>query len=147
MLTQLLKDDNFKQICASGAQNVVKYLLQEGIEFCVLCKIDRVEFNPKLPSHLQKNLKSLTLFLLSGYTLESAQAGDKTLHFEAGFGKENFASFVEVDFGDIIQVAVDDTVVFINLSASLAVQKPKPKDNVQRSVNAFFSNPENSKLL
>jgi hypothetical protein len=125
-------------------------LFENDQNFGVLCKLDHVFFDPKLPSHIENEFKSLTLFFLAGYTFESARINDDMLVFEAGFGAENVGSFVSVPLLSIAQIIVDDTPILINLALpyekQMAVNSEK-NEGFEASMSVFLSNPENQKLL
>ncbi len=153
MLSEILKDEVFNELLSEHTEDVIEYLLNRNCEFGILCNLSAISFNPELPEHLSKSLKPLTLFILSGYTLESAELNyeESTLSFEAGFGEENFGSIVTVPNDSIIQIAIDDTVVHINLAASIQRVKKKQEDkkgesSEEKSFQSFLSNPENQKF-
>lgn len=153
MLSEILKDGAFNSLLAEHTEDVLDYLLNKQYDFGILCNLSEISFNPELPEHLSKALKPLTLFILSGYTLESAELDfeESMLSFEAGFGEENFGSIVSVPTDSIIQIAIDDTVVHINLSASIQRSNKKREDKKksateEKSIQTFLSNPENQKF-
>jgi hypothetical protein len=153
MLSKILKDEVFNDILTDHTEDVLEYLLGKDTEFGILCNLSELTFNPELPKQLAKTLKPLTLFILSGYTLESAEIDfeDSILSFEAGFGEENYGSIVSVPIDSIIQIAIDDTVVHINLAASIqrSNKRRSKKANTatsEKSINSFLSNPENKKF-
>ncbi len=132
---------------------ILAYLFDRGQHFGVLCKIDEVSFDPPLPKYMQEGFAHLTLFFLAGYTYESAVVEEDRIVFEAGFGKENFGSVVSVPLLAIVQIIVDETPIFLNLSETDALEKPKeqPKEidpqSVENSMSVFLSNPENEKFF
>lgn len=152
MLSELLKDENFKDMLTEHTEDITHFLIEHSVDFGILCNLSEITFNPELPETIGKTLKPLTLFILSGYTLESAHVDseEEMLYFEAGFGEENFGSVVGVPIDAIIQIAIEDTVIHINLAAS--IQRPKKEKKVkskaseENSMNAFLSNPENDKF-
>lgn len=152
MLSEILKDNVFNELLADHTEDVLDYLLAKGCEFGILCNLSEISFEPELPSDLEKSLKPLTLFILSGYTFESAELDieEGVITFEAGFGEENFGSVVTVPVDSIIQIAIDDTVVHINLAASIQRSNKKrekrERGSVENSMNSFLSNPENEKF-
>lgn len=153
MIEKLLKNPEFAHMLTDHCADVVAYLLDEGNTFGVVCNLADVTFDPELPDHLRKNLKPLTLFLLAGYSFESARLDEDEdiLIFEAGFGEENFGSVVSVPLESIIQVTVGETVVFVNLTAGVQRRNGRAsgqdKGSVERSFESFLSNPENQKFL
>jgi hypothetical protein len=107
--------------------------------------VKAISFNPQLPLHLRKNFAEFTLFALANYTLQSAYIEKGKLIFEAGFGKENFGSVVSIPIGSILQILIDNTPIFINLSATFGGETFS--SSVENSMQALLSNPENKKLL
>ena len=86
------------------------------------------------------------MLALSGYTYESAMLDSKKLVFEAGFGRDSIGSLVSVPLSAILQIIIDDTPIFINLSLE-EEEIEQEQVKVQRSMEAFLSNPENQKLF
>ncbi len=140
MLYDLLQDKEFGVILTNHANDIISYLLEKGEEFAIIVDITNVDFSPKLPPEFK--LPEFTKFLLVNYTFESAKLEKGVLTFEAGFGKENFGSVVSVPLESILQILIDDTPIFINLTASL-----QPKHKPKSSMEALMSNPENAHLL
>ena len=83
------------------------------------------------------------LFILTGYTLESAFRKDDTLVFEAGFGAENFGSVVTVPLLAIKQIFLGETPLLLNHATLPMPSSPKATN----SMEALLNNPENQKLL
>ncbi len=142
MLYDILQDEEFGAILKNHAIDIISYLLEKNQEFGVLVDISQVDFNPMLPEQIYKQLPEFTLFLLVNYTYESTRFEDGKLKFEAGFGSENFGSHVTIPVEAILQIIVDETPIFVNLTASLP-KKQQPKS----SMEALLSNPENRKFL
>ncbi len=135
--------------------DMLSYLFDKGQHFGILCKIEEVTFNPELPDYMKDGFAHLTLFFLAGYTYESAYVEEDHIVFEAGFGNENFGSVVSVPLLSIMQIIVDETPIFINLSEYKATQEDKgapqqesvDEKSVENSMNVFLSNPENEKFF
>jgi len=95
----------------------------------------------------------MTLFFLAGYTFDTARIEGDSLIFEAGFGADNFGSFVMVPLLSIIQIIVDETPILINLATyekeTRTTEKADKIDEggIENSMASFLSNPENSKFL
>ncbi len=142
MLYDILQDEEFGAILKNHAIDIISYLLEKNQEFGVLVDISQVDFNPMLPEQIYKQLPEFTLFLLVNYTYESTRFEDGKLKFEAGFGSENFGSHVTIPVEAILQIIVDETPIFVNLTASLP-KKQQPKS----SMEALLANPENRKFL
>ncbi|BCD62753.1 hypothetical protein NitYY0826_C1636 [Nitratiruptor sp. YY08-26] len=142
MLYDILQDEEFAVILKNHAIDIITYLFEKNQEFGVLVEISSVTFEPELPKNIYEQLPEFTLFLLMNYTYESARLEEGKLVFEAGFGAENFGSVVTVPIEAVLQIIVDETPIFVNLTASLA-KKQQPKN----SMEALLSNPENRKFL
>jgi hypothetical protein len=157
MINKLLKDEAFAQMMADHAADVLDMLLQMQTPFGVLCNLSQVHFDPPLPESLQEGLKPLTLFLLSGYTLESAELDEEMLYlsFEAGFGEENFGSVVTLPTDAILQITIDESVIFLNLAATVVPKRTErstteegvPNGSMEHSIRSFLNNPENKKFF
>ncbi|MFA6760930.1 MAG: hypothetical protein WCR69_07805 [Sulfuricurvum sp.] len=149
MLNEIVKDAKYINMMQDSAREVLSYLIHKNCSFGILCRLEFTLFTPPLPSEIEQTLRDVTLFYLAGYTLESAYLQDRKIIFEAGFGSDNFGSIVEVEIGSIMQIIVEDTPIFINLSEYKKPQKIKEKDDngVQNSISSFLSNPENEKFF
>ena len=151
MFENVIKNKKFASMMKQHIQDVIIHFFEQEQNFGILCKIEQVSFDPVLPEEISVELRSLTLFFLAGYTFETAQIEDDTLIFEAGFGAENFGSIVSVPLLSIMQLIVDETPVLINLAKEKKETKKVKKEveggGVKNSMEAFLSNPENSKFL
>lgn len=148
MLDTIIKDRKYRDMMVNHVQDMIGYLIDRGISFTILCNVDVADFDPKLPEEISKNFKSITMFVLAGYTFESATCDSENLYFEAGFGPENIGSYVTVPLYSILQLIVDESVLFINLSAGndeIKIQKEED-EGVKKSMDALLSNPENQKF-
>jgi hypothetical protein len=103
------------------SKETIELLLDKGIFFSILVNINEVEFNPELPEYIKKSFKPITLFTLAGFTYETIEIDDEFLEFEAGFGSENIGSLVKVPLHSIIQILIEDTPIYINLSYILLI--------------------------
>ena len=148
MLTSTLSDEKFYEMMEKHIEDIIEYLLLENINFSILTNVSEVDFEPQLPSDIKDTFKPITMFVLGGYTLESATLSDRFLSFEAGFGADNYGSLVNVPTFAILQIIIEDTPIFINLSIPVNKKKTKKEiKGVKKSMEALLSNPENKKLL
>ncbi|MDD5157434.1 hypothetical protein [Sulfurimonas sp.] len=150
MLERIIEDKKFAKLMQNSIEKLVIYLFEREQNFGVLCKIDRVVFDPELPKSIKDEFRLMTLFFLAGYTFETARIVEDDLVFEAGFGADNFGSVVSVPMVDIVQIIVDETPIFINLSNYKQETSKEAKTDVcgvENSMTSFLSNPENSKFL
>ena len=150
MLENVIDEKGFAQIMKKSIEDVVIHFFEREQNFGILCKIEEVDFNPPLPEDINSEFRPLTLFFLAGYTFETAKIEEGYLVFEAGFGSDNIGSIVTVPLLSIMQVIVDETPIFINLSVYKEKEiKEEVKDTVgvKNSMASFLNNPENSKFL
>jgi len=151
MLVDIVSDMEFGTIMQKNIQDILIYLFEKEQNFGILCKIDQVYFDPELPSDINSEFRPMTLFFLAGYTFESAQINNNELVFEAGFGSENIGSFVTVPFLSIMQIIIDETPIFINLSQIKELPAKNSKEikseGIKNSMSALLSNPENQKFM
>jgi len=155
LLSNVTKDNNFALLMKQHILDMLGFLFDKEQNFGILCKVEDVSFNPELPEYMQEGFAPLTLFFLAGYTYESAYIDGENVIFEAGFGSENFGSVVTVPLLSIMQIIVDETPIFINLSE---VKEPLEIDtqhniesidekSLENSMSVFLSNPENEKFF
>lgn len=150
MLENVIENKDFAFMMKRHIGELVVHFFEQEQNFGILCKVEDVEFDPALPERIQSEFRSLTLFFLAGYTFETARIDDDFIVFEAGFGSDNFGSLVSVPLLSIMQIIVDETPLLINLARykhEPIVQKEVDENGVKNSMNAFLSNPENSKFL
>ncbi len=144
-MKKIFSDSDFVNLMNAHSKEVIKLLQSKGMFFSILVNIKEVEFDPELPDYIKGNFKPITLFALAGYTYETIEIDDEFLEFEAGFGSENIGSIVKVPLHSIIQLLLDDTPIYINLSRK--VNKQKQESKIERSKNIFLANPENRKYI
>lgn len=156
MLEKLIGSDRFCDMMENNTRENVAFMLENGIEFGVICSTEEVLFEPPLPPEIKKNIKPIALFVLSNYSFESAYIDDDgdTLFFEAGFGPDNYASLVAIELRNIIQIIVEDTPVYINVCAGRQKVKKEVKktkepeiSTADKSMEKLLSRPENKKFL
>jgi hypothetical protein len=145
MVQQLLRDHDFHELMILHIKEIIDLLLSKEVYFSILTNIADIKFDPVLPSEITQSFKPITLFVIAEYTYETCSFDEGNLYFEAGFGHQNVGSFVTVPLHSIVQIIIEDTPIFINLSVP-PEHKPKKAD-VEKSTNIFLSNPENKKLL
>ena len=150
LLENVIEDKEFALLMQKNLQELIIHFFEKEQNFGILCKIEEATFEPNLPDSIESEFRPLTLFFLAGYTFETARIEEGMLVFEAGFGSENFGSIVSVPLLSIMQIIVDETPVFINLSTyreKTIVKKAIDKGGVENSTASFLSNPENSKFI
>jgi len=145
MIQQFLRDHDFHDLMLLHIRELIDLLLAKGVFFSILTNVSEIKFDPVLPAEISENFKPITLFVIAEYTFETATFDDENLYFEAGFGQQNLGSYLTVPFSSIVQIIVEDTPIFINLSIP-PTHAPK-KEDIEKSTNIFLSNPENQRLL
>jgi len=147
--TSMINDYRYKELIEGQIADLIEYLFESNRTFNVVSNIQAVSFEPALPKSISNNFKPLTLFAISGYTFESAYVEGDFFFFEAGFGPANFASLVKIPLFAIMQVVIDDNVVFINMIASndKYIKELDKKRTSPKSTSVFLSNPDNKDLI
>ena len=143
MTINLFQTPQYRELIQEHIEKTIGYLFEKNQEFALACEIQYVNFSPELPSSIQETFQESVLFILSGYTFESAKLEEGYFSFEAGFGDENFGSIVTVPLLAIKQVFVGDHPIVFNLAQPIIKQKTEQKN----SMEALLNNPENKKLL
>ncbi len=150
MLYEMIKDEKYTALMNQHIQELLVFLFEQEQNFGILCKIEHLTFEPELPEHIRSEFRPMTLFFLAGYTFESARLEEGMLLFEAGFGEENVGSFVKVPLLSIMQIIVDETPIFVNLSSPkemVSNKAPQRENGIDNSMASFLSNPENQKFI
>ncbi|TET87548.1 MAG: hypothetical protein E3J96_05210 [Sulfurovum sp.] len=145
MTINLFQTPEYRTLIEEHIEKTIGYLFNKNQEFALACEIKHVNFNPELPSSVKETFNETVLFILSGYTYETAKLEAGYFSFEAGFGSENFGSTVTVPLLAIKQVFVGDHPVAINLANPVVEQKTQKAS--KNSMEALLNNPENKKLL
>ncbi|MDR2789526.1 MAG: hypothetical protein LBB59_00885 [Campylobacteraceae bacterium] len=150
-LHDFLEEKEFVKSVHGALFDTLSLLLKKDMSFSVITNTARVSFNPPLPENIIKMFQKASVFELYGYTLSTAKIEEGALCFEAGFGENDFASLVSVPIGAILQIFIDNTPLFINMSIekspSIAQKKESGKSSYERSLKALLNNPKNKKLL
>jgi hypothetical protein len=143
MTINLFQTPQYRELIQEHIEKTIGYLFEKNQEFALACEIKYVDFSPELPSHIEETFQESVLFILSGYTLESAKLEEGYFSFEAGFGDEDFGSTVTVPLLAIKQLFVGDHPIVFNLAHPVIEQKAEQKT----SMEALLNNPKNKKLL
>ena len=149
MNINLLQTPEYRTLIQSHIFETINYLLSKDQEFALACEMKYVTFTPELPADIKDSFDDTVLFILSGYTFESAQLNDEYFSFEAGFGSENFGSTVSLPLLAIKQLFVGDNPIVINLADPVIESEKKKEESASKksSMEALLKNPENKKLL
>ena len=143
MTQNITENVEFQELIQNHCKEQINFFISKGIDFSVVANISNITFKPELPNSIKENLSKFSLFTLAGYTFQSAHIKEECLYFEAGFGKDNFGSLVQIPFSSIFQIIKNDNIVFINISATLENIDKNPKN---KSMNVFKKNPNNSRF-
>ena len=149
MTINLLQTPEYRALVQTHIFETIKYLFNKNQEFALACEIKYITFTPELPTEIKESFDDTVLFILSGFTFESAQLNEEYFSFEAGFGSDNFGSTVSVPLLAIKQLFVGDNPIVINL-ANPVIESEKKKEasaSKKSSMEALLNNPENKKLL
>jgi len=143
MTINLFQTPEYKKLMEEHIEKTIGYLFNKNQEFALACEIKHISFTPELPSEIKETFNETVLFVLSGYTYETAKLEEGYFYFEAGFGADNFGSTVAVPMLAIKQLFVGDHPVVLNLAEPVG----KEKVSKESSMEALLNNPENKKLL
>lgn len=143
MIKKILENENFIALMQKHCYETLLKLIEEKIEFSIVANTKFIDFNPALPENLDVKKNPLALFVLGGYTFDSIELDKNFIEFHAGFGPDDFDSYVKVDLGAITQIQVEDSVLFVNFS----FYKRKDEKNLQKSKNIFLNNPKNKDIF
>lgn len=146
MVTDIIENEEYKNLMADHVRDVIIHLIESGEEFAITANIKGLTFTPELPLSISEKLAQFSLFVLSNYTFESIRLDEENLYFEAGFGKENFGSVVKVPFFSVFQIIVDESILLVNPVATVEKYFKTHKFK-ERSMNAFKMNKKNKELI
>lgn len=149
MQTDIFQTPAYRELISSHLEKTILFLFENNQEFALACETEFLLFEPELPQEIMESFGESVLFVLTGYTYETAQLGEEYFSFEAGFGEENFGSLVTLPLLAIKQVFVGEYPITINISEPAHPSKEgKPSEvDSSKSMEALLSNPENKKLL
>jgi hypothetical protein len=139
MIKDIIENDDYKEMIEGQLFELIGFLLNKEQEFNLTANIRVVEFDPVIPDAIAKNFQPFTLFALANYTYSTIELTDTHISFETGFGAENFGSVVTIPLYALFQVVVDESILFLNPSATVEkfLVKDDKKSQVQRSRSAF----------
>lgn len=154
MIHNIVENQEYKEIMESQIYEIIEFLLNQEEEFSLTANINGVKFNPKIPTTIAETFPHFTLFTLANYTYSTIELTDTSISFETGFGAENFGAIVTIPLNAIFQVIVDDSILFLNPTATVEryfkQEKKQIIENVDqntRSMNAFKNNSLNKDLF
>ena len=149
MQNDLFQTPDYQQLISSHLEKTIRFLFEHNQEFALACTTDHLAFNPELPDEIKTGFGETVLFILSGYTYETARLEEGYFSFEAGFGEENFGSVVSLPLLAIKQIFVGEYPITINISEPTPEETPEKTSEADssKSMEALLKNPENLKLL
>lgn len=154
MTINLFQTEEYKALISEHIHKTIIYMFNKQQEFAIACEIKHITFTPELPPEIKETFDETVLFILSGYTFESAKLEDEYFSFEAGFGSDNFGSTVRVPLLAMKQIFVGDHPIVINLAEYNSTKateengnKNSEKNSEKNSMESLLNNPENRKLL
>jgi len=147
MITKVLQNNEYRKLQEAQIKDQLMVLVGIVDTFSITANINATSFNPDLPDEIKNSFSQYTLFSFANYTFESIMLHDDCISFEAGFGEENIGSVVTIPYIAIFQIIVDESILFINPSATMVINKDKEIDQKQRSMNAFKMNVKNKNLI
>jgi len=146
MALELFQTEAYHSLMRDHLYNVLAFLLENDQEFAVAAEVEHMTITPELPRPILKSFGQTALFVLAGYTFESAYIDEEALYFEAGFGEENIGAHVTIPFLAIKQVFVGEYPITINIAFPRPFV-PTSTEVSNHSMDALLRNPENRKLL
>ncbi|MDY0321655.1 MAG: hypothetical protein RBR23_07995 [Arcobacteraceae bacterium] len=114
MILDVIGSSDYHKIVSKQVKEIISFLTKESIEFGITSNVQAVQFSPELPSVIKNKLSPFPMFMLANYSFESLKLYDDYLEFEAGFGKENFGSVVNIPYLAIFQVVLDESILYLN---------------------------------
>ena len=153
MTINLFQTPEYKTLISEHIFNTISYLFDKNQEFSIACEVKHITFMPQLPASLRDTFDETVMFILSGYTFESATLEKEYFSFEAGFGDENFGSTVTVPLLAMKQLFVGDHPIVLNLAEHINTEESRGENiavkesGERKSMESLLNNPENKKLL
>jgi len=144
----IFESKEYQEISMTTIEQTIRFLFDKDQEFSLACETEYLDFNPELPTHIKETFGETVLFILSGYTYESAHIDTTSFRFEAGFGEESFGSVVTLPLLGIKQIFVDEYPVVINMATPQESREESEEEiDTSASMAALLNNPENQKFL
>lgn len=154
MIFNIIEDIEYKELLEGQIFEVIEFLLEKEEEFSITANINGVSFNPEVPETIAESFPHFTLFTLANYTYTTIELTQNSISFETGFGAENFGSVVTIPLYAIFQIVIDESILFLNPTATVTKYFKKENENKEisidqetRSKNAFIMNSKNKKLF
>jgi hypothetical protein len=140
-MIELLQNDEYCRLSKKHSLALINFLSTNVKSFDLTVNLKGIEFSPNLPKPIYDTFTDFVLFTLTNYTLESLEIYEEYITFEAGFGAENFGATCKISIDAIFQISMDNSILFINPSASMSKDYFKKEFNKEeqelRSKKAF----------
>jgi hypothetical protein len=149
MQADLFQMPAYQELISSHLSQTILFLFENNQEFALACETKFIHFEPELPTEIMESFGESVLFILTGYTYETAKLDEGYFSFEAGFGDESFGSLVTLPLLAIKQIFVGEYPIAINISEPTEASQEEGASDAgsSKSMEALLSNPENKKLL
>lgn len=153
MQNKLFESQIYRSIMADHIGNIISAMLDNNMEFRILCHKENISFEPELPDRITNTMGDMTLFDISNYSFESAVLTSGEFHFGAGFGSENIGTTVSIPILSIAQIFLGEIPIVLNFTTQ---NKEEDKEiaeeemvdrKIDNSMNALLNNPNNQNLL
>jgi hypothetical protein len=147
MQSDIFKDPQYTTLMKRHIYELLSYLLSENSDFSIVSTVAPIDFNPTLPQAIKEKFDEKVMFVIGGYTKESAYVDSDALYFEAGFGEDNFGSKLTIPLLSIKQLFLDENPILLNFIRDEEIAQTKdPKSDLQNSMAALLNNPNNHAL-
>jgi len=150
MIINLFQTKEYIALIGEHISKTISYFFEKQQEFSLACEVKHIVFSPELPQDIQESFDEVVLFIVSGYTYESAHIDDVSFSFEAGFGSDNFGSTVIIPLLAIKQIFIGENPIVFNLaqhSNTIPSSIDTQETSIKTSMESLLNNPENKKLL
>jgi len=147
MVLDIVEDTKFKNMVEGQIFELCEYLIENNAEFSITANIKACEFTPDMPESIANSFQQFTMFSLMNYTFKSIQLTETHISFEAGFGAENFGAVVNIPLFAIFQVIIDESILYLNPTATVEKFINEKENQQNRSMNAFKMNTKNKDLI
>ena len=143
-MDNIIENYEYKELMEKQVKEQISFLVSKKEEFSIVVNVEQIDFNHKLPSHIMDNINHFALFALANYTYSTITLYSDFMTFETGFGRENIGSVLSVPYHTILQIIVEEKIMFLNHTAT--VENFKMENQTRSSVDVFKSNPKNKKF-
>ena len=141
-LEEFFQSNEYKEIAKKSIYSTLELLLKKGIEFSIISYTKVINFNPEIPKEIIE-FDEIAMFIIAGYSYESASLDKNSFSFEAGFGAQNYGSVLNIPLEAIVQILIGEELLLIN--------HYEPKEKIVKeeisSMDILLNNPENLKLI